>query len=370
MSGIALRLTLAVAGLLALGAAATVPYGFDAARLLAAADDPVRLADLAAEKIFTAPGAVNEIEAALTAGDTDLAQSFVALADERGISVDPGLRQRVMAESAASAIAARSAGQFVRGFVTGEPDDLAGLAGVVTGDLFVFGDIRDLVRETANLARGESADELVLGLACVGLAITAGTYATLGAAGPARAGISLVKAASRTGRMSTHLADALARPLREMIDAGVLKRAFGGRAWLQPALAVRTAREAVKVEKAQGLVRLVGDVGRVQAKAGTRAALDGIRIAESPKDVARLARLAEAKGGKTRALLKVLGRGAIALTISVFHLASWIFWAALSLIGLCVALKRTVERTTLQIINRRKLHRAQLSTAAAAVHSQ
>ena len=32
---------------------------------------------------------------------------------------------------------------------------------------------------------GEQADEVVLGLACVGIAITAGTYATFGAAAPA-----------------------------------------------------------------------------------------------------------------------------------------------------------------------------------------
>ena len=56
-----------------------------------------------------------------------------------------------------------------------------GLAGTALGDLFVFGDIRDAVREGARLATGGAADELVLGLACAGLAITAGTYATLGA---------------------------------------------------------------------------------------------------------------------------------------------------------------------------------------------
>ena len=42
-----------------------------------------------------------------------------------------------------------------------------------------------------------TADELVLGLACVGLAITAGTYATLGATAPARVGLSVAKAARK-----------------------------------------------------------------------------------------------------------------------------------------------------------------------------
>ncbi len=33
------------------------------------------------------------------------------------------------------------------GFITGEPGDLVGMAGTAVGDLFVFGDIRDAVRE-------------------------------------------------------------------------------------------------------------------------------------------------------------------------------------------------------------------------------
>ena len=35
--------------------------------------------------------------------------------------------------------------------MTGEPNDMAGLAGTTLGDLFVFGDIRDAARE----GRGE-----------------------------------------------------------------------------------------------------------------------------------------------------------------------------------------------------------------------
>ena len=57
---------------------------------------------------------------------------------------------------------------------------MVGLAGTALGDLFVFGDIRDAVREGSRYAHGETDDELVLGLACVGIALTAGTYASFG----------------------------------------------------------------------------------------------------------------------------------------------------------------------------------------------
>ncbi len=119
-------------------------------------------------------------------------------------------------------------------------------------------------------------------------------------------------------------------------------------------MAVRAAREAVKVEKTQELVRLVGDVGRVQAKAGTQAALDGLKLAEGPRDMSRIARLAAAKGGKTRAILKLVGRAAIFLTVGAFNLATWLFWAMLTIFGFVASLKRAAERVTERYCARRK----------------
>ena len=76
-------------------------------------------------------------------------------------------------------------------------------------------------------------------------------------------------------------------------------------------------REAVRVEKAQPLLRFVGDMGRVQASAGTRAALDGLKLAEGPRDVSKLARLAAAKGGKTRRRRKPSNKAIIRRRTSV-----------------------------------------------------
>jgi hypothetical protein len=95
----------------------------------------------------------------------------------------------------------------------------------------------------------------------------------------------------------------------------------------------------------------------VQAKAGTQAALDGLKLAEGPRDVARVAKLAEKKAGKTRAILKVLGRGAIGLAFAAFDLALWMFWAALTLFGFISAAKSATERATMRHLARRKLRR-------------
>jgi hypothetical protein len=88
--------------------------------------------------------------------------------------------------------------------------------------------------------------------------------------------------------------------------------------------------------------------------------------------MARLARLAAAKGGKTRAIIKLLGRAAIVVTASAFDLALWLFWAGFTLVGFCASCKSAVERLTQRHLLRRKerrlriLERRLLTDAAAA----
>lgn len=351
------RLCIVVGILFTTAAVAFVPCGLDAQAWLAAQDDPAALADRALDRSFNTAVANREIETALKADDADLANSFMELAQDRGVAVDPALAQRVAEAGGMAAKASRTAGSFWHGLISGEPDDLASLAGTATGDLFVFGDIRDASREGYRLATGEQADRLVLGLACVGIAVTAGTYATLGVGTPARIGLTVLKAARKTGRIGGRLAAWLGRSLGAAVDAAALRRAFEPASLIHPVAAVRAARDAVKVEKAGGLVHLVEDVGRVETRAGTQAALDTLKLAEDPADVARVAKLAEKKGGKTRAILRLFGRGAIALTASVFDLALWIFSAALTVLGLVSSAKGAVEHATRHHLQRRKARR-------------
>ena len=355
-----IAISLGLACACALAALAAVPRGFEAHGLLYAQDDPALLADLRLAGAFDAAIAAREIQAVLAVRDADLARSLLELARDRGIAVDPALAQRVEAANSNSASLARAAKNFGRGLITGEPDDLAGLAGSALGDAFVLGDIRDAAREGARLARGEPVDQLILGLAGVGLLITAGSYASLGAGAPARIGVTLAKAARRTGSMTARMSEWLGRSLREVVDWAAVGRLFGSSSLTAPVLAVRAARETIKAEKAQQLIRLAGDVGRVQAKAGTRAALDGLKIAEGPRDVARLARLAETKGTRTRAILKTLGRGALFLGASAMSLFSWLIAAVMTAFGFCAACKRTAERLTEYYLQRRRARRIRL----------
>ena len=157
--------------------------------------------------------------------------------------------KRSTPRSSSASSAAAHAESFARGLITGEPDNVVALAGTTLGDLFVFGDIRDAVREGSRYASGEKADELVLGLSvrrprgdrrhlCHASARRA----------PARVGLSVVKAARKTGRHRRRhggVDRAFAARGGRLVGAA----SAPGPSLTEPAIAVRAAREAVKVEQ-------------------------------------------------------------------------------------------------------------------------
>jgi len=348
--------------------AATSPRAHNAIALLAAQDDPAELSEIRIDSALRNNQYVinDQIEAALEDHDAGLAESFVGLAREKGISVPEELSHRVSEAVAEESSSSHLARRFASGLVTGNADDAASLSGTVAGDLFVFGDIRDVVREAKHLIMGEDTDRLVLGLATAGLAVTAATYVTVGGAGPVRAGLTLVKDARKVGRLGEGLTEWAGRSAREMVDSPVLQNALVTGSVMRPGQTASAIRAAFHAEKAGALVRLAKDVGRVGERAGTRGALDTLRIAEGPEDVARAARLAGSKGGQTRAILKLLGRSGLWLAAGAFDLALWVFGALFALFGFLSSIKATTERMTQSWLDRKRARRLRRQLAAAA----
>jgi len=368
------RISSALAGIAFSAAvcAALWPHAREAGAVVLAQDDPAELSDVRIDAVLqknqsqkNQSDVAEQIEAALAAGDADLANSFVSLATEKNVPVTDELSRRVAGAVAEENSSAHFAKRFATGLVTGVADDAASLSGTVTGDLFVFGDIRDIVREGKHLAMCEDTDRLVLGLATAGLAVTAATYVSVGGATPVRAGLTLVKDARKVGRLGEGVAEWAGRSARDVVDTPVLQRAVASGSVMRPGETVSAIKAAFRAEKAGGLVRLAKDVGRVTERAGTRGALDTLKIAEGPKDVTRAARLAAAKGGQTRAILKILGRGALLLTAGAFNLTLWVFSALVALFGFLSSIKATTERATQAWLDRTKARRLRRQIAAA-----
>jgi hypothetical protein len=364
------RIGLALAAVMVSGAvlAAVWPHAREAGAMLAAQDDPAEISELQLSSALRNSQNLlaDQIESALKANDAGLAQSFVNLAAAKNIALSDELLLRVAEAVREENSTSHFAKRFATGFVTGNADDAGSLTGTVAGDLFVFGDIRDVVRESKHLVMGGDTDRLVLGLAAAGLAVTAATYVTVGGVAPVRAGLTLVKDARKIGRLGEGLTEWAGRSARDIVDAPMLENAVATTTIASPGQTMSAIRAAFRAEKAGALVRLAKDVSRISEKAGARGALDMLKLAEGPEDIARAARLAESSGGKTRALLKLLGRGALLLATGAFDLSLWLFGALFALLSLLVAIKSITERLTQSWLDRRKrrLLRKQMAALA------
>lgn len=332
---------------LILSGAAVLPGAIEAWIWLDAARDPVRLVDLRLDRELTVDRASSDIGAALAADDPDLAASHLALADARGISVDPALRARV--DAASEVPWTDSAGAFLRGAVVGDDLSLAGLAGATAGDLVGIGDVRDLSREGAAWLRGDDPDELMVGLAVVGLAVTGATWGSAGALAPVRAGVTAVKTAKRIGRLSAPLAATVSRLAGKVLDGPGARRALDAALRLDLPAARIAAREGLSSVAGRELVRFAADGGTIARRAGVRTLDESLALARSPAEIAGMAKLAERHGDGTRAVLRMFGRGAVTLIRAILELLGWIYAAAawfLSLAFAAAAFGRWLARAT------------------------
>lgn len=338
------------------------PRAREAGVWLMAADDPPALATLRLREALTPERLAVEVTAALDGDDVDLAESFLALAADAAIPVPAHVQDRYASMSTTSASLARGARDFLRGALSGDASTDAALTGSVAGDLAGVGDVRDLLSQGRKLLNGEEPDAVVTGIAAAGLVITGATIASLGSTSPVRAGLTGLKVAIRSGRMSRPLLTELTGTLRAAVDTRVL-RAGAASALAFDTTAARTSLSAAINPAAVAKVRqAAGDLASIGRHARMRGALDAAALAETTGDLRRLSHLATTFGARTRATLKLLGRGAIVLGAQAAALAAWLVSAlavaVVVLLSALTLLQNAIEALVLAQSHRRRARRA------------
>ncbi len=177
-------------------------------------------------------------------------------------------------------------------------------------ELSPLGDLTALGRAGTDWMTGSDVDEIDAGLAALGLTATAATLASGGTSLTVKYGATVLRLARKLGA----LPPGMARAIRAAATAG-----DGGAA----------------------LGRIAGDIGRLRDATSTAETLTLLRLADTPGDLSRLARVAEAAGPDTRKTVEVLGKARtlrIASRLSdavlgIFGLAAWLAAQAAALLG-------------------------------------
>ena len=172
----------------------------------------------------------------------------------------------------------RRARAFGKGALTGQGQSLEELVGAITADLFVVGDVRDLLIQGAHYAVDGEADEVVLALSAVGVLTTVVPEIDWAAA--------VLKYARKTGRMTKAFAEEVLRICRQALNG----HAYG------------PLRELVAHATTLGRKLSPGGLARL------------LRHVDDPEDLAKLARFVERQPHGAFALHAAGGDGVRCLT--------------------------------------------------------
>jgi hypothetical protein len=273
-----------------------------------------------------------EITAALDAGDATLARSLAALATSRKIAIPPELTERIASLPAVDIGATLVAGWNC--VVNGDFDSEAGFACVVATDMTGVGDVRDLVGEGGKFIAGQPVDYFTLGIATVGLGLTAATFTTLGSALPLRVGSSFVKAMHRLGKLPPRLTAQIVRALERGINRPAVEEAITLATSMRLGELGRPLSRIFNPRSVKLVTNLAEDFGTIGKAGGVRAMKLSVEAADSAGDVRKLARVADTYGERFVGVMKLVGRGALRLGHLLLTIAGWLVGAVLWVWGM------------------------------------
>lgn len=180
------------------------------------------------------------------------------------------------------------------GLLSGSSDETIGQAASVAADFFVIGDIRDLAKQSVNLAQGEEVDQVLVALSTLGVVATAaqvasgaGTLATAGAAAPAVAGATVAKSG--------------------LVALKTARRLGNLPAWLRKTI----VKEAKVAQHSKSLVGLSGVLADVNTLSKTRGGFKLLGQTKNADELRYMARFAETFGAQSATMYRVGGRWAV-----------------------------------------------------------
>ena len=247
------------------------------------------------------------ITKAIDKGDFDEARMYINIGKEHGYGLYYDQYQQQLNEQDTNARRIRdNVGNFVNGFVSGKGSSGAGIAGAVTSDFTVVGDIRDLHTQYTHYQKNEPVDKLVATLSGVGIGLTALAIGTAGSAVPAKAGVSLVKMAKKTRKLTAPFQKQLLRMANNVFDwDGFIKITKSGKGMKS---LVHAAKKSYHPKAVEPLKKISGQMNQIQKSSSVLDTLYMMKYIQSTKDLQRLSNLTKKYGKNTRGYLALLGK--------------------------------------------------------------
>ena len=173
--------------------------------------------------------------------------------------------------------------KILEGIMTGKSDELEGQISAGVSDLFLFGDLRDLVIEGYHHLSNQKVDNVLVALSSIGVVASASTFMSAGASMPAKGSLSFLKFAKKTGKLPK---------------------------WLGKYL-IKSAKELKHSKELKGIKTLFNELTIMIKSAGANAGLKLLQNTKGIKSLKASSTFAKTYGKNSTALLTILGKDAL-----------------------------------------------------------
>lgn len=250
------------------------------------------------------------IEQAIQDNNPEDARMYLSIAKTFGYAIKPEDYAAQLAElDSPYNQAKRTLNDFTTGFIDGKGESGVGVAGAITSDFTVVGDVRDLWEQYQLYAQGKPVNELIVALAGVGVGLTAATIVSAGSASPAKGGVSTAKLATRAGNLTPGFQKVLIKQAGDVFDYKsflVVAKAEKSMDGIRSA-AVRAYNPAAL----KSLQNTTDSLNTIRKSSSTADAIHMMKYVDNADDLVQLEKITVKYGSQTKGIVKVLGKGAL-----------------------------------------------------------
>jgi len=272
----------------------------------------------------------NEIKKSILSEHYNEADEYYEFAQDYNYTLSKHTIQMIAEHNSTTERALRDTTSFANGFIFGESDSNAALAGSFASDMTIIGDIRDISKEGIKLSKGEKYDKFILALGVLGVGMSASQLVTAGISTPAKIGTSILKIAKKSGRLTKNFIKVLKISLSKIIDFKKLKSIN----WKNPKQTYTMLKKFTKTINTKSIDPIFNSFSKIRKNTSLVDSVELLKYVDDTKDLKKIAKISNKFKKNTKVVLKIIGKGALR---GVKNILKWTNKLIFSLISLLIS---------------------------------
>jgi len=255
------------------------------------------------------------------------------LAKNFSISLDNTLLSSIKEENTFVNTSFRNMKEFSKGFIQGDVESFVSFTGSVSSDFLLVGDIRDLYIEGKAYKNDENYDRFILSISALGLFFSFTDIISAGASIPLKVSTSVLKIAKKTGTLTKSFTKEISKILNKSMNIKLLKKAdFSSLTTMKTSY--KTFAKSINLKSSN---KLLLQLNTLKKNTSYVDSIFLLKYVDETKELSKVIKISKKYKNNTKAVFKVLGKGAIKSTKSIIKITAIFVLELISLLFSCIS---------------------------------